>query len=85
MAKALGLVDELGGLDEAIRLAGELGGVPGKPRIVRPRRAWRLADLADLVGGESALSWLRSAGWSRPALSTLPLFGSSKLPLYLLD
>ena len=85
MAKELGLVDALGGLDEAIRLAGDLGGVPGKPRIVRPRRAWRLLDLADLVGGETALTWLRTAGWPGPVLPALPLLGSSKLPLYLLD
>ena len=85
MAKDLGLVDALGGLDEAIRLAGELGGVPGKPRVVRPRRPWRLLDLADLVGGETALTWLRSVGWSGPGLPALPLLGSPKLPLYLLD
>jgi ClpP class serine protease len=85
MAKELGLVDALGGLDEAVRIAGELGGVPGKPRLVRPRRPWRLLDLADLVGGESALSWLRSVSRSGPAVPTLPLLGSSKLPLYLLD
>ena len=36
-------------------------------------------------GGETALSWLRSVGWSGPALPALPLLGSSKLPLYLLD
>ena len=85
MAKDLRLVDALGGLDEAVRLAGELGGVPGKPRVVRPRRPWRLLDLADLVGGETALTWLRSAGWSGPGMSALPLLGSPKLPLYLLD
>ena len=85
MAKQLGLVDDLGGLDEAIRLAGELGGVPGKPRIVRPRRTWRLLDLADLAGGESAVAWLRSLGWSGSGLPALPSFGSAKLPLYLLD
>jgi protease-4 len=85
MAKDLGLVDALGGLDEAIRLAGELGGVPGKPRLVRPRRAWRLLDLADLVGGEAALAWLRTAGWPGSGLPALPVLGSSKLPLYLLD
>jgi protease IV len=85
MAKQLGLVDDLGGLDEAIRLAGELGGVPGKPRIVRPRRTWRLLDLADLAGGESAAAWLRSLGWPGSGLPALPSFGSAKLPLYLLD
>jgi protease-4 len=85
MAKELGLVDALGGLDEAVRIAGELGGIPGKPRLVRPRGPWRLLDLADLVGGETVLSWLRSARWSAPALPALPLLGSPKLPLYLLD
>ena len=85
MAKDLGLVDALGGLDEAVRLAGELGGVPGKPRVIRPRRPWRLLDLADLAGGEAALTWLKTVGWSGPGLPTLPLLGSPKLPLYLLD
>src|SRR5262245_51538375 len=49
MAKGLGLVDDLGGLDRAIQIAAELGEIPGKPRIVRPRRAWRLLDLAGLM------------------------------------
>src|SRR5262245_9189727 len=85
MAKQLGLIDALGGLEEAIRLASDMGGVSGKPRIVRPRRAWRLLDLADLVGGETALAWLRAAGWAGPPLPALPRLGSPKLPLYLLD
>jgi protease-4 len=34
-AKALGLVDELGGLQEAILLAGKLSGIKGEPAIVR--------------------------------------------------
>ena len=66
MAKDLGLVDALGGLDEAVRIAGELGGIPGKPRLVRPRRAWRLLDLADLVGGESALTLAPVRRLARP-------------------
>jgi protease-4 len=85
MARELGLVDALGGLDEAIRIAGELGGIPGKPRIVRARRPWRLLDLAELVGGETTLTWLRAGGWSSPTLPALPLLGASKVPLYLLD
>src|SRR5215471_13328920 len=78
MAKDLGLVDTLGGLNEAIRLAGQMGGVPGKPTIVRARRGWRLFDLIDLAGGETALSWLRSIGWSSPATRALPVLGSPK-------
>jgi protease-4 len=85
MAQQLGLVDALGGLDEAIRLAGELGGIQGKPHVVRPRRPWRLFDVADWLGGGSALHWLRVGGPPGPVLPTLPLVGSSKLPLYLMD
>lgn len=32
-AKELGLVDELGSLDDAIRIAAELGGIEGKPEV----------------------------------------------------
>ncbi|MCI0582565.1 MAG: signal peptide peptidase SppA [Chloroflexi bacterium] len=82
MAKEAGLVDALGGLEEAIRLAAELGGIPGKPRVVRPRRAWRLVDLADWLGGGTALEWLRMVRMSAPGV---PLVVSPKLPLYLMD
>jgi protease-4 len=85
MARDLGLVDALGGLEDAVRLAGELGGISGKPRLVRPRRAWRLGDLLDRLGGGTALDWLRAAGPSGPGRPALPLLGASKLPLYLMD
>jgi protease-4 len=32
-AKELGLVDELGSLDDAIKIAAELGGIEGKPQV----------------------------------------------------
>lgn len=35
-ARELGLVDELGGLEAAIRRAGELGGIDGRPETVYP-------------------------------------------------
>jgi protease-4 len=35
-AKELGLVDELGGLDAAVRRAGELAGIDGKPDVIYP-------------------------------------------------
>jgi protease-4 len=35
-ARELGLVDELGSLDAAVRRAGELGGIDGKPEVVYP-------------------------------------------------
>lgn len=34
-ARALGLVDELGGLRDAVRLAGNLSGIKGEPSVVR--------------------------------------------------
>lgn len=35
-ARQFGLVDELGGLDAAVRRAAELGGIDGKPNVVYP-------------------------------------------------
>jgi protease-4 len=84
MAKDLGLVDSLGGLDEAIRMAGEMGGISGKPHVVRARRGWRLLDMVELAGGETALSWFRALGSAVPAARALPILGSPQLPLYLL-
>lgn len=43
-AKELGLVDALGGLDEAVSLAARLAGVKGKPRVVT-YRAFSLSTL----------------------------------------
>jgi protease-4 len=85
MARELGLVDGLGGLDEAIRIAGELGGITGKPRVIRPRRDWRMWGLLDLIGGRAALDWLRLSAPALPAAPGLPLWGAPKLPLYLMD
>jgi protease-4 len=45
-ALALGLVDELGDLQDAIQRAGQLAGIPGRPRVLQqPRRRFRLLDL----------------------------------------
>ena len=81
-AKELGLVDSLGGLDEAVRTAGRLAGIPGKPELVRPRRPFHLTQLADWLDGRSPLgAWLPA----RAALATWPLFSAPKLPLYLME
>ncbi len=58
-ALALGLVDELGYLDDGIAKAAELGGIEGVPRVVRYRRVSTFADL--LMGAQTALS----AGWAQ--------------------
>jgi protease-4 len=80
-AQELGLVDELGGLEDAVRLAGVLGGIEGKPRVVRPRRGVGLWDLLEWLGGGGGLLG-RAAGGTLPGW---PLFGAARLPLYLMD
>jgi protease-4 len=44
-AKEIGLVDELGGLDDAVKLAGKLGGIEGEPGVKKPERKLRWTDL----------------------------------------
>jgi len=71
-ALALKMVDELGGLAEAVEAAGKLAGLPGKPKVVYPRRRFSIRDLV----------------WSRlglPGASDLvPALSSLKTPLYLM-
>lgn len=47
-AKELGLVDELGNLDDAIRLAGKLSGIRGKPDVVYKKER---ISLWEIIGG----------------------------------
>lgn len=51
-ALKLGLVDEIGNLHEAVKIAGKLGGIKGEPRIVEPVKE-RLGLLDLLFGGLS--------------------------------
>jgi len=44
-AKELGLVDQLGYLEDAIDKAGELGGIKGKPRVIEYKRTPSLMDM----------------------------------------
>ncbi|HOJ62681.1 MAG TPA: signal peptide peptidase SppA [bacterium] len=45
-AKEIGLVDEIGSLEDAIALAGKLAGIPGKPTVVeQKKREFTLLDL----------------------------------------
>jgi protease-4 len=81
-AKELGLVDSLGGLEDAVRTAGRLAGIPGKPELVRPRRPFHLTQLADWLGGHTPLGALLPA---RATLAQWPLLSATKLPLYLME
>lgn len=44
-AKDILLIDELGDLEDAIRLAGDLSGIEGEPRVVEPSRQFSFRDL----------------------------------------
>jgi protease-4 len=44
-AKALRLIDVLGGLDDAIEGAAQLAGLPPRPRVIQPRRRFSIFDL----------------------------------------
>ena len=70
-AKALHMIDELGGLEEAVEGAATLAGLPKPPRVIGPRRRF---SIVDLLRNQLGLTGL--------ATPTLPLL---KTPLYLMD
>jgi protease-4 len=47
-AKANGLVDRLGNLDDAVLLAGKMGGIEGEPKTIREKK-YRRRSIIDLV------------------------------------
>jgi protease IV len=71
-AKTLKLVDELGGFEEAVEAAGKLGGIPGKPKLILPRKRFSFTDLLKSELGIGA------PGALLPGLPTL------RTPLYLM-
>jgi protease-4 len=75
-AKALGMLDELGSLEEAINGAARLAGLDVPPRVLPPRR--RLS-IFDLLRNQFGLGGVLTPGALAPAL---PVF---KTPLYLMD
>ena len=44
-AKTLGLVDELGDLQDAVKLTATLAGIKGEPKVVEPRRPFSFFKL----------------------------------------
>ena len=72
-ARALHMVDALGGLEDAIEAAATLAGLPKPPKVIGPRRRISIMDLLRSQLGVPGLGALRPV---------LPLF---KTPLYLMD
>ena len=71
-AHGLKMVDDLGGLEDAIEAAAKMAGLPPRPKVIYPRRrSW----LRDLLRNELGLS---SVSRMLPALETL------RTPLYLM-
>lgn len=71
-ALKLNMVDELGGLEDAIEAAARLAGLPEKPKVVYPRRRFSLRDLLLNQLGLGAATQL------------LPVLPTLKTPLYLM-
>ncbi|MGH7209681.1 MAG: signal peptide peptidase SppA [Nitrospiraceae bacterium] len=46
-AKEIKLVDELGDLEDAIKLAAELAGIEGEPKVVEPRKRFSVRELIE--------------------------------------
>jgi protease IV len=70
-AKALRMIDALGGLEDAVDGAATLAGLPKPPKIIGPRRRFSIVDLFR--------NQLGLVGFAAPSI---PLF---KTPLYLMD
>lgn len=58
-AKDIKLVDELGDLDDAIRVAADLGGIEGEPKVVEPRKRFSIRELLEsqVFGKLPRLDW----------------------------
>ncbi len=72
-AKALHMVDALGGLEDAVEGAAELAGLPPHPRVIQPRRRF---SLYDLLRNQLDLRGLTGMAVGPPLM---------KMPLYLMD
>jgi protease-4 len=71
-AQGLKMVDDLGGLEDAIEAAAKIAGLPPKPKVIHPRRRFSLRDL------------LRNEGAWGPVSRVLPSLQTLRTPLYLM-
>jgi len=72
-AKANRMIDELGGLEDALNGAASLAGLPSPPRVLSPRRRLSISEFLRSHLGIPGLAMLR------------PEFPVFKTPLYLMD
>lgn len=72
-AKSLGMIDELGTLEDAVNRAAKLAGLEIPPRVILPRRRF---SVMDLLRSQIGLGKVAALAPSLPAFKT---------PLYLLD
>jgi protease-4 len=71
-AQGLRMVDEMGGLEDAIEAAAKMAGLPPKPKVLYPRRRF---SLRELLRNESGLG---------PVSRMLPAMQTLGQPLYLM-
>ncbi|HEY7436846.1 MAG TPA: signal peptide peptidase SppA [Methylomirabilota bacterium] len=71
-AHGLKMVDDLGGLEDAIEAAAKMAGLPPKPKVVYPRRRFSLREL------------LRNEWGLGPVTRMLPALETLRTPLYLM-
>lgn len=66
-ALELGLVDAIGGLSEAVVLAGNLGGIKGEPKLVRPQKRLKLIDrFFEAAGSALEKGKITASGYWQP-------------------
>jgi protease-4 len=71
-AHGLKMVDDLGGLEDAIEAAAKMAGLPPKPKVLYPRRRFSLREL------------LRNEWGLGPVSQMLPALPTLRTPLYLM-
>ena len=70
------MVDEMGGLEDAIEAAAKLAGIVGRPKLIYPRRGFSLRNLVQNRLGLDAAAQV---------LPALPALFSLRTPLYLMQ
>lgn len=79
-AKAVKLVDELGGINEAVAAAGKLGGIQGKPKVItEEKKKHGILELLQEFGGGDDDEGAESEGQNRLVSSIQKALGLEKV------